>query len=74
VDGIATPKSFEDKLEKMLTALCLLGREGTRLRFGDDPRAGSMNYWNDSSGDGLRRLLCTDIKTYLVELQMNRIR
>jgi asparagine synthase (glutamine-hydrolysing) len=29
-----------------------------------------MNYWNDSSGDGLRRLLCTDIKTYLVELQM----
>ena len=37
VDGIATPKSFEDKLEKMLTALCLLGREGTRPRFGDDP-------------------------------------
>jgi asparagine synthase (glutamine-hydrolysing) len=31
-----------------------------------------MNYWNDSSGDGLRRLLCTDIKTYLVELQMKQ--
>ena len=36
VGGIATPKSFEDKLAKMLTALCLLGREGTRP-FGDDP-------------------------------------
>jgi hypothetical protein len=36
VNGIATPKSFKDELEKMLTALCVLGREGTPPRFGDD--------------------------------------
>jgi hypothetical protein len=31
-----------------------------------------MNYWNDSSGDGLRGLLRTDIITYLVELLMKQ--
>jgi len=31
VDGIATPKSFEDKLEKMLTALCLRPRFGAEF-------------------------------------------
>jgi len=34
--------------------------------------AGSMNYWNASSGDLLHRLLYTDIKTYLVELLMKQ--
>ena len=34
--------------------------------------AGSMRYWNDSTGDLLHRLLYTDIKTYLVELLMKQ--
>jgi len=34
--------------------------------------AGSMHYWNASSGDLLHRLLYTDIKTYLVELLMKQ--
>jgi asparagine synthase (glutamine-hydrolysing) len=37
-----------------------------------DAYAGSMNYWNGSSGDLLHRLLYTDIKTYLVELLMKQ--
>jgi hypothetical protein len=36
LNGVPTPKSFEDTLEKMLTALCLLGRGGPPPRFGDD--------------------------------------
>lgn len=35
-NGIATTKSFEDTIDKMLTALCLLGRGGGVPRFGDD--------------------------------------
>src|SRR5579864_6243509 len=37
-----------------------------------DAYAGSMKYWNDSSGDLLHRMLYTDIKTYLVELLMKQ--
>jgi asparagine synthase (glutamine-hydrolysing) len=37
-----------------------------------NPYAGSMRYWNASSGDMLHRLLYTDIKTYLVELLMKQ--
>jgi uncharacterized heparinase superfamily protein len=36
VNNIAIPKSFEETLQKMLTALCLLGRGGPPPRFGDD--------------------------------------
>ena len=36
VNGIPTPKSFEETIEKMLTALCLLCRGGVAPRFGDD--------------------------------------
>ena len=39
---------------------------------GGDAYAGSMQYWNSSSGDLLHRLLYTDIKTYLVELLMKQ--
>jgi asparagine synthase (glutamine-hydrolysing) len=39
---------------------------------GGDAYAGSMRYWNDSTGDLLHRLLYTDIKTYLVELLMKQ--
>jgi asparagine synthase (glutamine-hydrolysing) len=41
-------------------------------RVANDPYAGSMYYWNRSSGDLLHRLLYTDIKTYLVELLMKQ--
>jgi asparagine synthase (glutamine-hydrolysing) len=34
--------------------------------------AGSMQHWEHSSGDVLKRLLYTDIKTYLVELLMKQ--
>ena len=37
-----------------------------------DAYAGSMKYWNSSSGDLLHRMLYTDIKTYLVELLMKQ--
>ena len=36
VNNIQLPKEFEESLEKMLTALCLLGRAGAPPRFGDD--------------------------------------
>jgi len=36
VNGIALPKSFENTIEKMLAALCLLSRGGGPPRFGDD--------------------------------------
>ena len=42
------------------------------LRAADDAYAGSMSYWDHSSGDLLHRLLYTDIKTYLVELLMKQ--
>ena len=37
-----------------------------------DAYAGSMKYWNHSSGNLLHRLLYADIKTYLVELLMKQ--
>src|SRR5712692_322702 len=37
-----------------------------------DAYAGSMHYWEGSSGDLPHRLLYTDIKTYLVELLMKQ--
>ena len=37
-----------------------------------DAYAGTMHYWEGSSGDLLHRLLYTDIKTYLVELLMKQ--
>ena len=36
VNHIPVPQSFRDKVEKMLTALCLLSRDGAPLRVGDD--------------------------------------
>jgi hypothetical protein len=35
-NGVPIPNSLEQALEKMLTALCLLGRCGSPPRFGDD--------------------------------------
>jgi hypothetical protein len=36
LNGVSIPKQFEDTLEKMLHALCLLGRGGPPASFGDD--------------------------------------
>ncbi len=36
LNSIAIPATFEDTVEKMLTALCLLGRAGAPPGFGDD--------------------------------------
>ena len=36
LNGISIPRSFEATLDKMLAALCLLGRCGLPPRFGDD--------------------------------------
>jgi len=36
INGISIPNSLDHALEKMLTALCLLGRCGSPPRFGDD--------------------------------------
>jgi len=36
VNNLALPAEFEQTLEKMLSALCLLGRAGSPSRFGDD--------------------------------------
>jgi hypothetical protein len=36
VNNIPLPKEFEESLERMLTALCLLARAGAPPRFGDD--------------------------------------
>ena len=44
----------------------------TAKSIAGDAYAGSMKYWNSSSGDMLHRLLYTDIKTYLVELLMKQ--
>jgi asparagine synthase (glutamine-hydrolysing) len=48
----------------------LLSPEARKLA--GDPYAGSLQYWNASSGDLLHRMLYTDIKTYLVELLMKQ--
>ena len=42
------------------------------MHMAGDAYAGSMSYWNRSSGDLLHRLLYSDIKTYLVELLMKQ--
>ena len=41
-------------------------------RSAGDAYAGSISYWDHSSGELLHRLLYTDIKTYLVELLMKQ--
>ncbi len=36
LNGVSVPREFEEKLEKMLAAVLLLGHSGTLLRLGDD--------------------------------------
>jgi asparagine synthase (glutamine-hydrolysing) len=50
----------------------LLTDELARELAESDAYRNVMEYWNHSSGNLLQRLLCTDIKTYLVELLMKQ--
>ena len=50
-NGIAVPAQFERTVERMLNALCVLGRSGPVPRLGDDDGGrvfdGQRNRWND---------------------------
>jgi asparagine synthase (glutamine-hydrolysing) len=72
-DGASWPSFYFDNFYSAFSASeqdRLLTPEAKALSC--DPYAGSMNYWNASSGDMLHRMLYTDIKTYLVELLMKQ--
>jgi len=72
-DGGSWPSFYFDNFYSAFSGMeqeRLLTAEAKAL--GGDAYAGSMNYWNASSGDMLHRMLYTDIKTYLVELLMKQ--
>jgi asparagine synthase (glutamine-hydrolysing) len=72
-DGESWPSFYFDNFYSAFSAPdqdTLLTRSAKE--FAGDAYAGSMNYWNASSGDLLHRMLYTDIKTYLVELLMKQ--
>ncbi|HWY20190.1 MAG TPA: asparagine synthase (glutamine-hydrolyzing) [Candidatus Acidoferrum sp.] len=72
-DGASWPSFYFDNFYSAFSAADqeeLLTPEAKQTA--GDAYAGSMKYWNQSSGDLLSRLLYTDIKTYLVELLMKQ--
>ena len=72
-DGASWPSFYFDNFYSAFSAAeqdDLLTPEAKQIA--GDAYAGSMKYWNQSSGDLLHRLLYTDIKTYLVELLMKQ--
>ncbi|MGA8507746.1 MAG: asparagine synthase (glutamine-hydrolyzing) [Candidatus Sulfotelmatobacter sp.] len=72
-DGAAWPSFYFDNFYSAFSAAeqdDLLTPEAKQMS--GDAYAGSMKYWNHSSGDLLHRLLYADIKTYLVELLMKQ--
>jgi asparagine synthase (glutamine-hydrolysing) len=72
-DGASWPAFYFDNFYSAFSAAEqdeLLTSEAKQMA--GDAYAGSMNYWNHSSGDLLHRLLYSDIKTYLVELLMKQ--
>jgi asparagine synthase (glutamine-hydrolysing) len=72
-DGASWPSFYFDNFYSAFSTaeqVELLTDEARRMA--GDAYAGSMRYWNASSGDMLHRLLYTDIKTYLVELLMKQ--
>jgi asparagine synthase (glutamine-hydrolysing) len=72
-DGASWPSFYFDNFYSAFS-----GTEQERLLTPEtraicgDAYAGSMEYWNASSGYMLHRMLYTDIKTYLVELLMKQ--
>ena len=72
-DGASWPGFYFDNFYSAFSAAeqaDLLTPEA--MHMAGDAYAGSMSYWNRSSGDLLHRLLYSDIKTYLVELLMKQ--
>ena len=72
-DGASWPSFYFDNFYSAFSAAEqaeLLTPEAKQMA--GDAYAGSMKYWNRSSGDLLHRLLYTDIKSYLVELLMKQ--
>jgi asparagine synthase (glutamine-hydrolysing) len=72
-DGASWPSFYFDNFYSAFSAVeqdDLLTPEAKQMA--GDAYAGSMRYWDHSSGDPLHRLLYTDIKTYLVELLMKQ--
>ncbi|MBV9573443.1 MAG: asparagine synthase (glutamine-hydrolyzing) [Acidobacteriales bacterium] len=72
-DGASWPSFYFDNFYSAFsgTEAASLLTQNARAAAGD-AYAGSMEYWQKSSGDLLHRLLYTDIKTYLVELLMKQ--
>ena len=72
-DGASWPAFYFDNFYSAFSAAEQAELLTSEVReMAGDAYAGSMNYWNHSSGDLLHRLLYTDIKTYLVELLMKQ--
>jgi asparagine synthase (glutamine-hydrolysing) len=72
-DGACWPSFYFDNFYSAFSAAeqsQLLTREA--LTVAGEAYAGSMQPWEQSSGDLLHRLLYTDIKSYLVELLMKQ--
>lgn len=72
-DSAAWPSFYFDNFYSAFSAAeqdGLLTPEAKQIA--GDAYAGSMMYWNRSSGNLLHRLLYADIKTYLVELLMKQ--
>ena len=72
-DGASWPSFYFDNFYSAFSAAEqreLLTPEAKQMA--GEAYAGSMKYWNRSSGDLLHRLLYTDIKSYLVELLMKQ--
>ena len=72
-DSAAWPSFYFDNFYSAFSAAeqdDLLTPEAKQMA--GDAYAGSMKYWNHSSGNLLHRLLYADIKTYLVELLMKQ--
>jgi asparagine synthase (glutamine-hydrolysing) len=72
-DGASWPSFYYDNFYSAFSTAEqaeLLSPEA--LETAGDAYAGSMQYWEKTSGDMLHRLLYTDIKTYLLELLMKQ--
>src|SRR6202167_2551232 len=72
-DGASWPSFYFDNIYSAFSA----AEQGELLtprarELSGDAYAGSMAYWDKSSGDLLHRLLYTDIRTYMVELLMKQ--
>ena len=72
-DGASWPSFYFDNFYSAFSAAEQGGLLTPRAReLGGNAYAGSMAYWDKSSGDPLHRLLYTDIHTYMVELLMKQ--